>query len=211
MRSAEIAQYIGRSSRYVSSYLSYWKTRGFVEYENGYWYLTQKGEEYVKLLISRMKESNNPRLAESLLLVQKLLSERVSSTINSRAPQGFAPPNKESLSFIAEKTGSRIPEPSHKSKNISNCIKKLLDDKLDEDEKEVLETLVKHYVEWGSSYVYLEQLSKMLGYDYSELIQLLKQLQVKKLIYIYTDRRFGMRVGLNRSFRKLLDLCLNSG
>ncbi|RLG86417.1 MAG: replication initiator protein WhiP [Thermoprotei archaeon] len=211
MRSSEIARYIGRSSRYVSSYLSYWRARGLVEYESGYWYLTEKGEQVVRMIMERVREASNPRLSQSLAVVHTLLSEPVRQTRNRKTAQEETGGGEGPLSFIAGDTGSQIPEQSHRRvEKALECLRRLVGNRLSIDERDLLEHLVKHYIEWGSSYVYLDQLTKEFDAGYHEIIAILKQLQVKKLIYIYMDRRFGARIGLNKSFRKLVDTCIGS-
>ena len=53
MRSGEIAGILGYSSRYVASYLSYWRKRGYVEYEGGYWHLTPLGRSYAGRIVAK--------------------------------------------------------------------------------------------------------------------------------------------------------------
>ena len=55
MRAAEIAGELGRSSRYVSSYLSYWRRRGLLEYNHGFWSLTSEGEGLARRLLARRR------------------------------------------------------------------------------------------------------------------------------------------------------------
>lgn len=214
MRSSEVAALLGKSVRVVSSYLSYWKSRGYVAYRSGYWYLTRAGEEHVSMLLSSLQA---PVLGpqEVVVLAQNLIRERVLPTINSsntlKRRQGAA----EIQSFVVDETGSFVGKRDLLTlggrAEVLGCLEKILEAKnLSEDEASVLRHLVKHYVEWSSTYLYLDQLADELHYHASELVEVLKKLQAKKLVYLYADRRFGIRVGLGRSLKLLLDQCLGA-
>jgi len=73
MRSAEIARLLGYDTKYVSSYLSYWKTRGYVEYQNGYWSLTPKGEDYATQVLERETSEDSDRMAA---IARRILAEK---------------------------------------------------------------------------------------------------------------------------------------
>jgi hypothetical protein len=214
MRSSEIAKIIGKNSKLISSYLSYWKTRGYVGYRSGYWTLTKQGEEYVKILIESL---GVPVLSpqDVVLLAHKLISEQVQPTINNWAQLKRNQQETEIQQFTVSKSGSKVGKQTQQVQpsvlqRALNCVTKILESKdLLEDEMTILNHLIKHYIEWGSTYLYLDQISEELHYQVQELMTILRKLQSKRLLYLYTDRRFGIRVGLGKSFKQLLDQCIS--
>ena len=214
MRSSEIAKIIGKNSKLISSYLSYWKTRGYVGYRSGYWTLTKQGEEYVKILIESL---GVPVLSpqDVVLLAHKLISEQVQPTINNWAQLKRNQQETEIQQFTVSKSGSKVGKQTQQVQpsvlqRALNCVTKILESKdLLEDEMTILNHLIKHYIEWGSTYLYLDQISEELHYQVQELVTILRKLQSKRLLYLYTDRRFGIRVGLGKSFKQLLDQCIS--
>jgi hypothetical protein len=214
MRSSEIAKIIGKNSKLISSYLSYWKTRGYVGYRSGYWTLTKQGEEYVKILIESL---GVPVLSpqDVVLLAHKLISEQVQPTINNWAQLKRNQQETEIQQFTVSKSGSKVGKQTQQVQpsvlqRALNCVTKILESKdLLEDEITILNHLIKHYIEWGSTYLYLDQISEELHYQVQELMTILRKLQSKRLLYLYTDRRFGIRVGLGKSFKQLLDQCIS--
>ena len=215
MRSSEIAQILKKSSKYISSYLTYWKTRGYVAYASGYWFLTKQGEDFVKLFLSLTTKSNSSSISTSVVqLAYQLISGQVLQTKNDSVQLRQANDEPVIQLFTVDRTSSKVgsQDPSIKTsiqlKAIS-CLDKVLGNKnLLEDEMLVLRHLVHHYIEWNSTYKYLDQLAEELHYDVHELMTVLRRLQSKKLVYIYTDRKFGVRVGLGKTLKQLLDLCL---
>jgi len=210
MRSAELAKILGKPSRYVSSYLSYWKSRGLVTYRAGYWMLTKLGEEYVRMLMSM--ETNT--LGEEVgTFTHRRTSEQVRQTINGYGSQGRADERPGIQPFTAGQIGSLWDERNteHRIERALKCLDHVLGNKdLLEEEMYVLKYLVKHYVEWGSTYTYLDQLAEDLHYDTRTLLSTLRKLQTKKLIYIFADRRFGYRIGLSKPLKQLIDACTAS-
>lgn len=103
MRSNEIAQYLNKETKYISSYLSYWKERGFVEYDMGLWYLTPKGEDFAREIISK---TSDEKFNEFVALAQKVAGELIKKTINDKNNISEKGKTKESLSFIVNKTNS---------------------------------------------------------------------------------------------------------
>ncbi len=206
MKSSEIAAKLGKPSRYVSSYLSYWRSRGLVDYRAGYWFLTHEGEEYVKMLVSAM------RLRQEELLSHSYTNELVDQTMNSKDQLKIARESGALQPFIVEQTSSSEGEEAHsRVSKALKCLEKVLGDKnLDEEEYAVLQHLVKHYAEWGSTYQYLDQIAENLRYEPRQLLVVLRKLQTKKLIYMYTDKRFGLRVGLGKSLKQLIDKCVHN-
>ncbi len=213
MRSSEIASLLNKKTRVVSSYLSYWKARGYVEFKSGYWMLTKKGEEHVQAVLQSL---GIPVLSahEVVQLAQKLAKEQVLDTINSWAKHRTAQDEAEIQSFTALQTSSKVGKLVTQTNNSTNlekvlkCLEKVMNAKdLSEDEAEILRYMVKHYAEWGSTYLYLDQLSEDLHYSTQELLVVLRKLQSKKLVYLYTDRRFGIRVGLGKGLKQILDTC----
>ena len=215
MRSSEIAQILKKSSKYVSSYLTYWKTRGYVAYTSGYWFLTKQGEDFVRLFLSLTTKPNSSSISTSVVqLAYQLISEQIPQTKNDNIRLRQANDEPVIQLFTVERTGSGVSsqdlsiKASIQIKAIS-CLDKVLSNKnLLEDEMLVLRHLVHHYIEWNSTYEYLDQLAEELHYDVRELMTILRRLQSKKLVYIYTDRKFGIRVGLGKTLKQLLDLCL---
>ncbi len=200
MKSRDIASIIGKSSKYVSSYLSYWKSRGFVNYVAGYWFLTELGKQYVELLIKSTSNSVGS-------VTQKRTIESISTTINHKNKQEKADDRQRFQQFIVEKTSSVVGK-QDLDNLIYECIEKMVYNKnLDEEETFVILHMVKHYLQWHSTYVYLDQLVEELDYDIAHLMNILKRLQSKKLIYIYNDRKLGLRVGIGKALKDLISLC----
>jgi len=56
------------------------------------------------------------------------------------------------------------------------CIKILRLKDLLEDEMTILSYLIKHYIEWNSTYVYLDQISEELHYPNTKLVSILRKL-----------------------------------
>ena len=204
MRAAEIAEIFSLQSKYVSSYLSYWKSRGFVEYDRGFWYLTPEGEEYARSIVERAK---NVLSDEYKMLAYNLLNQsRLKRTINDK--KGFQKTGQEGhvQSFIVSK---RFKTNNKRQERISAvvCVQNAIKDEIDEEEFEVLSTLLSHYARWGSTYIYMDQLQERLNADYTWLIRKIRSLQTKNLVYIYTDPRLGIRIGLSKRIRELLEQC----
>jgi len=51
LRTAEIATNLGYETKYISSYLSYWKKKGLVYQEGGRWHLSRRGENIARDII----------------------------------------------------------------------------------------------------------------------------------------------------------------
>ncbi len=203
MKTAEIAQHLGYNSRYISSYLSYWRVRGLFEYVNGLWQLTPKGEQVAQLIISRYQEQ---RFNEYLMIAKQILGEQVKTAVNDNNTQVTPHSSSRSLSFIAGKTSQKIPQPDRKYQ--VECLKQLINyNELPDEEKEVLDLLLEHYIKWNSTYMYVDQLIEQLQANEIWLMRILKSLQAKHLIYLYRDPRLGTRVGFSRSTKKLLGQC----
>ncbi len=210
MRAAEIAEVLGYNSRYISSYLSYWKTRGLFDYENGFWVLTEEGEDFAKSVAER---EMNSRVSQYAALAQSILSraassgEQVRETINGKKKRAGRRQSSGVLPFIASTT--RTGGNKRQRSVARSCTKAILAelDELSEDENTVLEALLDHYTKWGSTYTYIDHLEKQLDADRVWLMNVLRMLQSKKLVYIYTDRRLGIRVGLSKRLREVLEAC----
>jgi len=207
MRASEIAEVLGVESKYVSSYLSYWKTRGYVDYDRGFWYLTPLGEDYAHDVIERMRrslEDEYTRLARSILLSTESVMPTRKDKKNARRQASRAPPQ----SFIAGNTSKAGNEHLGGDRvNQVTCVLRLLRDKLNEEEFEVLSAILSHYARWGSTYLYADQLQEKLKADQRWLFSKLRSLQAKNLIYIYADPRLGVRVGLSRALRETMAYC----
>lgn len=204
MRSAEIAEVLGLSSRYVSSYLSYWRVRGYVEYSSGLWYLTARGEEYARSIY--MREARKSSLDEYALIAQRILSSSVKQAIKDKAQPARSTPSEQVLPFTAELTGKAGSKLQERVSTVTCALSKLRS-LISEDEFEVLAHLASHYARWGTTYMYVDQLQEKLEADYSWLMRVLRTLQSKGLLYIYTDPRLGVRVGFSKNLKELLDKC----
>ncbi|MCE4624703.1 MAG: replication initiator protein WhiP [Desulfurococcales archaeon] len=205
MRSSEIAGLLGYETKYISSYLSYWKTRGYVEYNSGFWFLTPKGEEYAREVAERASDEKFDRLAA---LAQRILAEaNVKKTINDKTPTPRPHHGRGSLSFIVSK--KRKPDIKLQERaRAAACFIESLRDELSEDELEVLTALLSHYSKWGSTYLYLDQLAELINADYKWVLSVVRMLQSKNIVYLYTDPRLGVRVGLSKPAKELLEECL---
>ena len=203
MRAAEIAAVFGLESKYVSSYLSYWKARGYVDYDAGLWYLTPKGEEYAYSVVERAKRAVRSELEA---IARQLAAEQISPTVNDKRVRARRRQASEFQSFIAPQT-SVGDNKRQDSVSTVVCTLEALKDQLEDDEFEVVNALLSHYARWGSTYLYVDQLQERLQADYSWLMKALRRLQAKNLVYIYTDPRLGLRVGLSRKLKEILRNC----
>jgi len=213
MRSSELARIVGKPAKVISSYLSYWRTRGYVEYISGYWRLTERGVRFVEDILLRVQgKSADPSVVR---LAHKLLSEPVRTTENDSSRQKNATVKPEIQSFFVKRTDSVVGKQTHQADTSKErlakalrCLHKAAEIKnLTEDEVFVLEHMVKHYIDWQSTYMYLDQVAEELNFQPSELLKIVKSLQVKKLLYIYNDRRLGLRIGLGKTVKDLLAMC----
>ncbi len=203
MKTAEIAQYLGYNTRYISSYLSYWRVRGIFEFVICIMRLTPRGEQVAQLIISRYQEQ---RFNEYLMIAKQILGEQVKTTVNDNNTQVTPLSSSRSLSFIADKTNQKIPQPDRRGQ--VECLKQLINyNELLDEEKEVLNLLFEHYIKWNSTYMYVDQIIEHLQANEIWLMRILKSLQAKHLIYLYRDPRLGTRVGFSRSTKKLLAQC----
>ncbi|MFP3227914.1 MAG: replication initiator protein WhiP [Caldisphaera sp.] len=203
MRSNEIAQYLNKETKYISSYLSYWKERGFVEYDMGLWYLTPKGEDFAREIISK---TSDEKFNEFVALAQKVAGELIKKTINDKNNISEKGKTKESLSFIVNKTNSADNKRQNRVSQVA-CVLQQLKDSIDEEEMEITSFLLTHYAKYGVTYVYLDQITERLNADYNWLLKRLRNLQSKGILYIYTDPRLGIRVGLTRNLKDMLRNC----
>lgn len=216
MKSSEIARLLNKQTKIISSYLSYWKSRNYVTHRSSYWMLTKLGEEYVKLLLESLGIAiTTPH--DVVLLAHKLINNQINETINNLNQLKSSQHVTKIQQFIDGFTNKNVGKQTH-NQNINkivvekafNCIKKILESKdLLEEEMNIMNFLIKHYIEWNSTYLYLDQIADELHYPPQELLTILRKLQTKKLIYLYTDRRFGIRVGLGKSFKYILDQCIS--
>jgi len=89
----------------------------------------------------------------------------------------------------------------------AHCFLQVLAEDLDQDEFEALSSLLAHYSKWGSTYIYLDNLAEAMKADYTWLLRVMRRLQSKGIVYIYTDPRLGIRVGLTKSSKEMLAEC----
>ena len=200
MKAAEIAQVVNKEPKYVSSYLSYWRSRGYVDYDMGLWYLTPKGEEYARQIVER---AGDERFNEFVLIAQRLLSD-VGRTRNDRKASPRPGEVGGYQRFIAAATGQADNEQQGDRVAKAACVLQALKDRVTDEEAEIIMEFLKHYSKFGVTYMYLDQLAEALKADYEWLLRRLRSLQSKGMVYIYTDPRLGIRTGLSRSVKELL-------
>ncbi len=204
MRSSEIASVLGFETKYVSSYLSYWKTRGYVEYRNGFWHLTPKGEDYAESVLARATGEEQDRMA---LIAKRILSDvQVKPTRKDKKAGGRRRARVDSLSFTVARKGKGDNELQERARRAA-CVVEILREDLDRDEIEVLSSLLSHYAKWGNTYIYLDNLAEAMQADYQWLLRTARRLQSKGIVYIYTDPRLGIRIGLTKSMKETLEIC----
>ncbi len=202
LRTAEIAQALNKDSKYVSSYLSYWRVRGYFEYENGLWYLTPKGEEYAKLVVSRIMDK---KFNEYLMIARQILNEKNKETIKNKETLEKYLDSRKSLSFIVDLTDQK----DNKLQDPYLCVKQIIPSlHLTQDEEELLLTFFEHVIQWKSTYMYADQLLEKTHSDYQWLMKTLRYLQAKQLLYIYNDPKLGVRIGLTKQAKQIFSVCL---
>ena len=54
LKASEIATNLGLETKYVSSYLSYWRKKGLVELNLGRWKLTEEGKAYAEEIAKKI-------------------------------------------------------------------------------------------------------------------------------------------------------------
>jgi len=203
MRSSEIGEVLGKEAKYVSSYLSYWKDRGYVDYDLGLWYLTPKGEEYARQIAER---ETDERFNEFVALAQRIAS-RLNQTRNNKARASRADVTDKSQSFIAELTEKPDKKQQGNRASVAACVLQSLKDRLTDEEMEVVMEMLSHYTMYGVTYMYMDQLAERLKADYEWLIRRVRDLQSKGIVYIYTDPRLGIRVGFSKVAKEVLATC----
>ncbi|MEM4115486.1 MAG: replication initiator protein WhiP, partial [Saccharolobus sp.] len=57
LRTVEISANLGYETKYISSYLSYWRKKGLVYQDGGRWHLSRKGEDLAKELLEAYNSS----------------------------------------------------------------------------------------------------------------------------------------------------------
>ncbi|NAZ39275.1 MAG: replication initiator protein WhiP [Acidilobus sp.] len=203
MRSSEIGEVLGKEAKYISSYLSYWKDRGYVDYDLGLWYLTPKGEEYARQIAER---ETDERFNEFVALAHRIAS-RLSQTRNNKAKALRADVTDESQLFIAELTERSDRKQQGNRASVAACVLQSLKDRLTDEETEVVMEMLSHYTMYGVTYMYMDQLAERLKADYEWLIRRVRDLQSKGIVYIYTDPRLGIRVGFSKAAKEVLATC----
>ncbi|QKQ99353.1 replication initiator protein WhiP [Metallosphaera tengchongensis] len=201
LRTSEISSNLGYETKYVSSYLSYWKKRGLVYQEGGRWYLTPDGEN---LAVTIIDSYSNSRFKEMLMIAKQMINEPVKESINNKKPQSNRSEPKEVLSFIDSKTKSDVNKQQRTDPSV--CISDI-SEKLDNDEKDILLFLLERYKQWGSTYVYLDQLQEEYKADSTWLFKVLRGLQTKRVLYLYNDPKLGFRIGFSQSVKRKLENC----
>ncbi|MEM0373215.1 MAG: replication initiator protein WhiP [Sulfolobaceae archaeon] len=200
LRTSEIANNLGYDTKYISSYLSYWKKKGLVYQEGGRWYLTAAGENLAREILDSF---TNSRFKEMLGIAKQILSEHVKQSKNNKRIEKEGKSEKEVLLFFDLKTSNDFKK--QQKKDPEDCVKDILN-KLDDDEREVVELLISRYKQWNSTYMYIDQLQEELrNADMGWLFRVLRNLQTKKIIYLYQDPKLGLRVGFSQQFKVLLN------
>jgi Mn-dependent DtxR family transcriptional regulator len=202
MRTSEIAANLGHETKYVSSYLSYWGRKGLVYVEGGRWHLSASGEELAKEIADAL---TNSRANEFIALAKQLIADKVKHTMNDKVSTKKAKNRKESLSFIEKKTN--MPSKKlQKDMTVSECLAEIAE-KLDEEERSLLKVLIDRYEQWGSTYVYSDQLQEELKADPAWLFKVLRRLQSKRILYLYHDPRLGLRIGFSNTVKNIVENC----
>lgn len=203
MKAAEIAEVLRREPKYISSYLSYWKSRGYVDYDLGLWYLTPKGEDYARQVAEAQRDE---QFNEFVALAQRLMST-VSQTRNYKRGGQQGSEGSEVQSFIAGLTNKTDKKLQESRVSDAACVLQELKDKVSDEESEVVMELLTHYSKYGVTYMYLDQLAEKLKADYEWLLRKVRDLQSKGIVYIYTDPRLGIRVGFSKNVKETLNRC----
>lgn len=201
LRTSEIASNLGYDTKYVSSYLSYWKKKGLVYQEGGRWYLTPQGEG---IAVSVLESFSNSRFKEMLVIAKQMLSGNVKESINNKDEQRRKNQDKEVLLFIDSKTRSDVNKQQKRDPTV--CLSEITE-KLGKDEKEILLFLIDRYKQWGSTYIYLDQLQEEYKADTVWLFKVIRSLQTKRLMYLYNDPKLGFRVGFSQNLKRILEKC----
>ncbi len=201
LRTSEIAAHLGHSSKYISSYMSYWRKKGLVYQEGGRWYLTKQGEAIAKEVIESV---NNARFNEFLALARLIMAKPDSQTKNDKSEQESKKLPQPVLSFFVNQTKSGNKETQKGDPGV--CLKEVLE-KLDGDEREIMNFILSKYMQWNTTYLYLDQIQEETGADVGWLFKVLRRLQTKKLLYLYHDPKMGVRVGFTQNVKALLESC----
>ncbi|BDC19891.1 replication initiator protein WhiP [Acidianus sp. HS-5] len=198
LRTSEIASNLGYQTKYISSYLSYWKKKGLVYQDGGRWYLTPQGENLAKAIVDSF---SNSKFKEMLVIAKQML-DQVKEPINNKSEQKEEKQEKAFLSFIDSKTSNTVKKQQNNDPTV--CIKEILE-KLDDDERDILLYLINKYKQWGSTYVYIDQIQEEYKADMGWLFKVLRQLQTKRIVYLYQDPKLGLRIGFSKSFKEKLN------
>lgn len=201
LRTSEIAVNLGYPTKYISSYLSYWKKKGLVYQEGGRWYLTGAGEDLAKEILN---DISNTRFKEMLGLAKHILMDNVSQTMNNKAETKENNKQQEVLSFVVGLT--KKANKKQQKHDLRECLSELFN-KLTEEEVEILNYMINRYTQWKSTYTYLDQMVEELNADSEWLLKTLRNLQTKKLIYLYHDPRLGIRVGFSQVLKQKIENC----
>ncbi len=117
LRTAEIATNLGYETKYISSYLSYWKKKGLVYQEGGRWHLSRRGENIARDII---ESQNNSKFKEYLLLAKQVLEgEKVYQTKTTKLRKEMTKKHKKFCGLLREK-------PVMKTKNNKRLIQRIV-------------------------------------------------------------------------------------
>lgn len=204
MRTGEIAEHLKKESKYISSYLTYWKRKGLVYLEGGRWHLTASGESLAKEIAEGITSS---RANEYIALAKQIVSEQVSQTTNNKGIKENDKRVQKSLSFVVNRTNSKDKKLQENPRgDLDQCTSEVMN-KLDEEEKSVVNYMINRFKVWGSTYVYSDQLQEEMKADSVWLLRVLRQLQSKRVLYIYHDPKLGLRIGFSGKLKKLIEDC----
>ena len=201
LRTSEIAVNLGLQTKYVSSYLSYWRKKGLVYQEAGRWYLSRQGEDLAKEIL---EGKNNSKFVEYLTFAKQILNENVKQTMNNKETTKQNKEGKEFLSFIGDLTSTKSKK--QQKSDLTECLLPILE-KLDDEEKDLLSFLLSKYKQWGSTYVYLDQIQEEFGAEFDWLIKVLRKLQTKRIVYLYHDPKLGFRIGFTQKVKDIISNC----
>ncbi|MEM3269553.1 MAG: replication initiator protein WhiP, partial [Saccharolobus sp.] len=122
LRTVEISANLGYETKYISSYLSYWRKKGLVYQEGGRWHLSRKGEDLAKELLEAY---NSSKFKEMLVLAKQILSDKqVNQTVNNKNEIKEDKNKQKVLLFIGEKTSKD--NKKQQEHNLTDCIKEVL-------------------------------------------------------------------------------------
>ncbi len=135
---------------------------------------------------------------------QILSNDQVKPSINNKDVQKTDKNERKFCRLLKDKT-NKANKKQQKS-NLEECLRDLTE-KLNQEENELIKFLLDKYKQWGSTYLYMDQIQEELKADNVWLFRILKGLQTKRLVYLYQDPKLGLRIGFTQSFKKRIEEC----